>query len=240
MSTDLHTLSGAFALNALSVEEAEQFKRHLEECPACSQEVRELQQAAATMGMSEAVAPPAHLKPKVLAAADRMPQLPPQTRHGNVIAVPRHRWTTRFLLAAAAVVVIVAGAVGIAQIAGDEQTEQPSMLADGVVRVFQADDARSATMETQNGGKISVAASPGLNQMAVDTDELPPLDDEHVYQLWALHDGVTESVGILEPDKGAFMDMPTPDTEVAITVEPLGGSQQPTTDPIMQVNPSEI
>jgi anti-sigma-K factor RskA len=49
-----------------------------------------------------------------------------------------------------------------------------------------------------------------------------------------------QSVAVLEPEKGAYMDMPTPDTEVAITVEPLGGSAQPTTDPIMRVNPSEI
>ena len=33
MSTDLHTLSGAYALNALSAEEAEQFRQHLEACP---------------------------------------------------------------------------------------------------------------------------------------------------------------------------------------------------------------
>ena len=39
MSSDLHTLSGAYALNALSAEEAEQFQRHLEACPACTQEV---------------------------------------------------------------------------------------------------------------------------------------------------------------------------------------------------------
>jgi anti-sigma-K factor RskA len=45
---------------------------------------------------------------------------------------------------------------------------------------------------------------------------------------------------VLEPEKGAYMDMPTPDTEVAITVEPRGGSAQPTTEPIMRVNPSEI
>ena len=240
MSTDLHTLSGAYALNALSAEEAEQFRRHLEACPACSQEVRELQQAAATMGTSEAVAPPAYLKSRVLTAADRTPQLPPQTTRGNVIEVPRHRWGTRFLLAAAAAVVIVAGVIGISQIGDDGSGEQQSLLADGVVRVFEAEDAQTATMETENGGRISVAASPGLNQMAVDTDELPPLDDQHVYQLWAVRDGGMESVGVLEPEKGAYMDMPTPDTEVAITVEPRGGSEQPTTEPIMRVNPSEI
>lgn len=254
MSTDLHTLSGAFALNALSAEEADEFRRHLEACAVCRQEVRELQQAAARMGMSEAVPPPAYLKARVLSAADRTPQLPPRTTGrdtgaggeggtggtgGTVIEVAPHRWGRRMLLAAAAVVLVVAGGIGISQL-GNGSDEQQSLLAEGVVRVFEADDAHQAEMPTEIGGKIRVAASPELNQMAVDTDELPPLDDQHVYQLWAVQGEAMQSVAVLEPEKGAYMDMPTPDTEVAITVEPLGGSEQPTTDPIMRVNPSEI
>ncbi|HEX6249496.1 MAG TPA: anti-sigma factor [Nocardioidaceae bacterium] len=240
MSTDLHTLSGAYALNALSAEEAEQFRRHLEACSVCRQEVRELQQAAARMGASEAVPPPPYLKAKVLAAADRTPQLPPRaTGGGTVIEVPPHRWGRRLLLAAAAVVLVVAGAVGVGQIGGDDEVQ----LAQGVVQVFEAEDAKTAEMPVEAGGKegrIRVAASPGLNQMAVDTDELPALDDEHVYQLWAVHDGTMDPVGVLEPEKGAYMDMPAPETEVAITVEPVGGSDEPSGEPIMRVNPSNI
>jgi anti-sigma-K factor RskA len=240
MSTELHTLSGAYALHALSAEEADQFRRHLEACQACRQEVRELQQAAATMGASEAVAPPPYLKAKVLSAADRTPQLPPSTSGGKVIRVSPHRWGTRLLLAAAAVVVIVAGVIGISRIGDNGTGEQQSLLAAGVVKVFKADDANTATMKTANGGKISVATSPSLGEMAVDTEDLPPLDKQHVYQIWAIHSGAFSSVGVVEREKGAAMAMPDPDTEVAITVEPLGGSKQPTTDPIMKVNPSQV
>ncbi|MBY9076650.1 anti-sigma factor [Nocardioides sp. WL0053] len=238
MSTDLHTLSGAYALHALSSEEAEEFQKHLDACPACRQEVKELQQAAAQMGASEAIRPPAHLKARVMAAADQMPQMPPRVSRSNVIEVPRGRWGARLLAAAAAVVVIVAGVVGIGVLQSED--EPSTRLASGVVEVFQAEDAHTATMDTANGGKISVATSPSLNQMAVDTDELPALDDKHVYQLWAIEDGAIASVGVLEPEKGAFMDMPGPKTEVAITIEPAGGSQQPTTDPIMQVEPAAV
>ena len=238
MSTDLHTLSGAYALNALSPEEAEQFRTHLEACAACSQEVRELQEAAATMGATEAAVPPAYLRARVLTAVDQTPQLPPHVTRGNVVKFARRLWGT-VLLAAAAVVVIVAGAIGITQI-GDGQDDQQSLLADAVVEVFQADDAHRATMETSNGGEISVATSPELGEMAVDTHELPPLDEQHVYQLWAIQKGTVSSVGILEREKGAAMEMPTPDTEVSITVEPAGGSAQPTSEPIMRVNPSKV
>lgn len=237
MSTELHTLSGAYALNALSAEEAEQFRRHLDECTACRQEVRELQAAAASMGSSEAIAPPEHLKARVLDAVDRTPQLPPRDKGGVVVDVPPHRWGRRFLVAAAAAVIVVGAAVGVAQLQDDEQQ---SLLAQEVVQVFEAEDAHTATMETANGGKISVATSPTRGEMAVDTDELPALDEEHVYQLWAIQGGAISSVGILEPEKGAAMEMPEPDVEVAITVEPAGGSAQPTTEPIMRVNPSEV
>jgi anti-sigma-K factor RskA len=240
MSTDLHLLSGAFALDALSPEEAEQFHRHLEECPACRQEVRELQEAAARMGMSEAVPPPAYLRQRVLAAAGRTPQLPPHARAGGtVVDVAPHRWGRKMLLAAAAAVLVVAGGVGISQL-GDQAEEQDSLLAEGVVRVFEAEDAHTAEMPTEIGGRIRVAASPELDRIAVDTDELPPLDEEHVYQLWAISGEGIQSMGVLDPDKGAHLDMPAVDTEVAITVEPAGGSVQPTTAPIMRVNPSTI
>lgn len=240
MSTDLHTLSGAFALNALSQEEAAQFRLHLEACSVCREEVRELQQAAGQMGASEALTPPAHLKARVLSAADRTPQLPPRTDTGGgkVVEMPRRRWTSRVLVAAAAAVLVVAGAVGISQLRGDD--EQQSLLAEGVVQVFSADDAHTAEMETEIGGRIRVAASPELNQMALDTDELPELDDDRVYQLWAVQGEDMQSVTVLDPEKGASMAMPTPDTEVAITVEPSGGSTQPTGEPIMRVNPSQI
>jgi anti-sigma-K factor RskA len=236
MSTDLHTLSGAYALHALSPEEASEFQKHLAACDACQQEVRELEAAAARMGASEAIAPPPELKSRVLSAADRMPQLPPKVS-GVDESRRRSPWLPRLLAAAAAAVLVVTGGILAAQVGDDEGQAQ---LAQGVVRVFQADDAHTATVETSNGGRLSVATSPGLNEMAVDTDELPPLDEDHVYQLWAIVDGSTAPVLVLEPEKGAFMEMPSADTEVAITIEPAGGSQQPTTDPIVQVTPSQV
>jgi anti-sigma-K factor RskA len=242
MSTELHTLSGAYALNALSAEEAVLFRRHLEQCAACRQEVGEFRQAAAEIGEAEAVVPPAELRRRVLAAADRTPQQPPLSTGGtlgsNVTALPR-RWVTRLLVAAAAAVLVAAGAVGISQLQDDDE-RHGTLLAQEVVQVFEADDANTATMETTNGGRISVATSPSRGKMAVDTDELPALEDDQVYQLWAVRGDEATSMGILQPERGVAMELPSPDIEVAITIEPAGGSDQPTTAPIMRVNPSEV
>ena len=73
MSNDLHTLSGAYALNALSPDEAREFREHYDLCPACQQEVRDLRDAAARMGASEAMQPPPQLKARVMSAADKQP-----------------------------------------------------------------------------------------------------------------------------------------------------------------------
>jgi anti-sigma-K factor RskA len=232
MSTDLHTLSGAYALDALSAEEAEQFRMHLRECSSCRDEVRELRQAAARMGAGEAIAPPASLKARVLAAADHQPQLPPKV---TPIEVARaRRWTSRVVAAAAAVVLVVAAGFGVAQLrSGDDTTN--------VAQVFEAPDAHQATVDTRNGGTITVATSRRLGKMAVETRELPRLGEQRIYQIWAIHDGTPISAGLLDDtDEGASMALPSAGTLVAITVEPAGGSQKPTTAPIIQVDPATV
>ncbi|HET6625873.1 MAG TPA: anti-sigma factor [Nocardioidaceae bacterium] len=240
MNTDLHTLSGAYAIDALSREEAERFKTHLDACPSCAQEVRELQAAAARMGAIEGTAPPAYLKARVMQAADREPQLPPTVRHpGGVRSSTRPAWFPRLMVAAAVALLVAAAGIGYSQLRGENAPE--SQLASGVVRVFDAPDAHEATIPTANGGTVTVATSPSLNRMAVDTEGLPDLDEGQVYQLWEITDDAIASAGLLsDPDAGAAMPMPAEGAEVAISVEPAGGSEQPTTEPIMTVTASEV
>ena len=107
MSTDLHTLSGAYAVDALSAEEAQAFATHLEECQACRDEVRELQEAAARMGASEALA--AAARPQGPRPGRRRPAC--RSCRRKVTPARRRpasrRWTARVLSAAAAVVLVV-------------------------------------------------------------------------------------------------------------------------------------
>jgi anti-sigma-K factor RskA len=163
-----------------------------------------------------------------------MPQLPPRVT--PLEAARSRRWTPRLLAAAAALVLVAGGAIGLSQI---QQDDGPSLEA-GVSQVFEAPDARSVEVETSHG-PLRVATSQSEGEMAVDTRDLVPLDREHVYQVWTVVEGEPIPVVVLEkPDAGAHMGMPDPGTEVAITVEPAGGSEQPTTDPIVQVDPSTV
>jgi anti-sigma-K factor RskA len=233
MSTDLHTLSGAYAINALSPDEAEDFTSHLEGCTACRDEVRELQDAAARMGASEAVAPPAALRARVLSAADRLPQLPPHVT--PIEAARSRRWSTRMAGAVAAAVIAVTG-VGVVV----NEVRSPTEQTQSVAGVFDAPDAHIDNVTTANGGRLRVATSASYGQMAVATQGLPRLRDRS-YQMWAIRNGRPTSVGVIEDlSKGKVMPMPAAGTTVAITIEPDGGSTQPTTQPIIAVDPESI
>jgi anti-sigma-K factor RskA len=234
MSTDLHTLSGAYALDALSTDEAEDFTTHLEGCPACRDEVRELQETAARMGASEAITPPAALKARVLSAADRIPQLPPKIASAR--SVRSRRWIAWGGAVAAAVVLVAAVAFGISQ-RGDQETP---VAHDSVSQVFSASDAKTTNVKTSHG-LLSVATSADSGQMAVDTDRLRPLPKTQVYQMWAIHNGRATSVGLVDhPETGKVMPMPASGTTVAMTVEPEGGSKQPTSKPFVEVDPAKV
>jgi anti-sigma-K factor RskA len=235
MSTDLHTLSGAYAIDALSPDEAEEFRKHLEDCPACRDEVRELQEAAGIMGASEAVAPPTALKARVLAAADRSAQLPPVVRG---IKPVRPRWIPGLVAAAVAAVLVVVGAFGLKAL----DTKQVSAVNPAVAAVFGAPDAHRAIVDTSNGGKVSVATSKKLGEMAVDTTHLPKLSKAQVYQVWQMTPGERPaSAGlVINTRQGQAMGMPSTGTRVAITIEPSGGSPRPTSSPIVTVDPGSV
>jgi anti-sigma-K factor RskA len=235
MSTDLHTLSGAYAVDALSPAEAEEFERHLEQCPACRDEVRELQEAAARMGASEAVRPPDALRARVLAAADTQAQLPPQVT--PIEKARSRRWRPRLVGAAAAVILAVTGTFAALQ---SREPDRPPVAADPVSQVFDAPDAHTATVTTANGGRLKVATSDGRGQMAVETRGLPALNGR-TYQMWAIRNGRPTSVGTIDDlEAGKVMPIPTAGTTVAITIEPAGGSKQPTDDPIIEMDPEGV
>jgi anti-sigma-K factor RskA len=234
MSTDLHTLSGAYAIDALTSEEAEQFATHLEGCQACRDEVRELQEASARLGASEAIAPPPALKARVLAAADQLPQLPPKVTSTRV-ARPR-RWITWAGAVAAAVVLVTGGIIGVNQL----NNQDTPVASDSVSKVFSAPDAKTATVDTPEG-PVRVATSADSGQMALDTARLHHLSQSRVYQMWAVHNGRPTSVGVVDDlDSGKVMPIPASGTTVAITIEPEGGSKQPTSKPIVEMDPAQV
>ncbi len=235
MSTDLHTLSGAYALDALSADEAAEFERHLDGCEACCDEVRELREAAARMGAAEALRPPPALRARILASADQMAQLPPKVTPIEMARSRTRSWATRLVAAAVVAVLMVGAGFGIRAM---QQPEDAATVA--VSSVFEASDAQQATLDSSQG-PLSIATSRKLGRVAVKTQELERLSDRQVYQMWTVRDGMATSAGLLEDlDAGKVMAAPSAGTTVAITIEPAGGSRLPTSDPLVELDPQQI
>ena len=89
---DLHTLTGAYALDAIDGTERERFEHHLVRCQPCEYEVRGLQDTATRLAQAVAAQPPEQMKPRVLAAVARTRQLPP-VPDARPLPPPRAGWT---------------------------------------------------------------------------------------------------------------------------------------------------
>jgi anti-sigma-K factor RskA len=235
MTADLHTLTGAYAMDALDDVERRQFEAHLRECPACTDEVRGLRAVGARLGMAEAVNVPSSLHDSVMAQVRATRQLPPlaepaqdPTRVQSVLR--RARTTSRALVAVAAALLVIAGGLGAVAVHERQQAQQAQQLASQMSAVIAAPDAK----QVEAGDHAKVVVSPSRGEAVFVGQNLPAVDADHVLQLWVLQDGA-RSVGLVEGSKPLLATGLGPDAQLGVTVEPAGGSKQPTTKPVLTV-----
>ncbi len=233
---DLHTLTGAYALDAVDDAERDRFEHHLHRCQPCSHEVRGFHETATRLAMAVARQPPPTLRERVLTTAARTPQLPPVTpAHA---APPRARRMPRLavgLVAAGMAVVIALGiTLGVTRRQLDEARSQQQAIA----AVLTSPGVSVVTRRTSLGGTATVLVSRSRQKMIFTAAGLPPLPRAKVYQLWLLGPPRTRSAGLLPPPTGGrtapvLASGVTGGDSVGVTVEPAGGSPQPTTTPIV-------
>lgn len=221
--SEIHALSGAYAIDALDEHERAQFERHLADCADCRAEVDSLRGAAASIADATAVTPPPQLRDDVLAAITKVRPLPPLPRqHG---AHGRGRRFRGLLVAAAAVAVVGTGVM---------VTQPWEEDLSAVDQVIAAADADQSSVKI-DGGEATVYRSESLGKAALVTEDLPGVPDGKVYELWLQVDGAMVPAGLLDAS-GDQEFLLTGDaseaTAAGITVEPDGGSPQPTTTPI--------
>ncbi|RDG38637.1 anti-sigma factor [Streptomyces corynorhini] len=239
---DLHTLTGAYALHALAPQERAEFERHLEACEPCALEVRELAATAARLGGAVAVMPPPALKEQVLRriATERQepPRTTPQSRTGGGAA--RARLLSRFALAAC-----LAGAVGFGGIAvwqhqeardARQRAEASQQHSQELATVLAAPDAKVVTGELTDGGTGTVVVSRSRDKAAFIASGMPKPPSGKVYELWYNDGGTMRAAGLMDPTTSSPSTLMEGSVKGAsgmgITVEPAGGSKQPTSDPL--------
>ena len=250
---DLHALTGAYAVDALDAAERDRFEQHLGRCPSCEQEVRGMQETATRLAIAVAAPPPAGLKTAVLTAAAQTRQPPPasdavpapealgRARHRHGGARPRRRF--RLAVPVAAVATAVAIALGVAVGVQQSRLDRVQAQQHEVAAVLSAPDAQIVSGRTALGGHTTIVVAASLNKMVVTAAGLPALAGARVYELWLLTpSGGAIPNGLLPKATGATASLvaagPAPGDQVAVTVEPAGGTKQPTTKPIVVLSPS--
>lgn len=251
MNAEVHTLTGAYALDALADDaERAEFERHLAECPECTQEVEEFRLTANRLGLAVAEQPPDEVRLRAMAVIRGTRQDPPGTvlpfargtRRGGV-----PRWVVAVTATAAAVALALAGTFGVFALrAQHELAETQEQLATAaaeyapVAQILGQPDAHSVTAQAKGGGNGTVMTSRSLNRAVFLAFHMPSAPRGRTYQAWAIGPAGATSLGVLV---AAGSDSTAPVVlsslhgvqEVGVTVEPAGGSRQPTTTPLLLV-----
>jgi anti-sigma-K factor RskA len=241
---DLHTLAGAYALDAIDdAEERRLFESHLAGCETCETELREFRATTARLGMAVAEAPPRRLRAQVMADIRNVRQLPPAPgrqadpahRPATVRPLRPRRWRRGAAAGlAAAACLVTAASVGVA-INERQRVERSEAAYQDVASVLSAPDARSATGRAAGGGTVTIVASATRGRVVVASSGLRTLPSSKAYQLWLIDAGGARSAGLLPGDRSRPVVAGTwrPSDKLGVTVEPAGGSARPTTTPLV-------
>ena len=262
LRSDLHSHTGVYALDALdTAAEVARFERHMNRCESCTSEVRGFREAATRLGMAAAQPPPPSLHDAVMAEVVRTRQLPALDDHARHA---RQRLTLLPRLATAGAALGLAAAVTLAVVLVNTQHQlsqtqqqlsqsqqqlsqakrhliaaQTQLAAINAVRT--AADATLVTKATSIGGRVIIVKSAGRRQLVVTASGLPPLQAGKVYQLWLIGAGTNKirSEGLLAVHNGrsgpVLISGVLPGDTFGITLEPSGGTIQPTVQPFVAI-----
>ncbi|MFZ2177339.1 MAG: anti-sigma factor [Rhodococcus sp. (in: high G+C Gram-positive bacteria)] len=233
---DVLDLAPAYALDAVDEAERREIDTALRTSPPHIRRefdttVRDVAETMAAHSASTAAEPPDYLLGHILGA------LPPARGADAGVSPPasldqaRARRRTRMFAAvsaAAAAVVIVVGGVTVASRIGDTPGEPVP------AQIMAAEDVRTSVAPIEGGGSATVVYSKAVNAGVLVMNDVTPPSPGSVYQMWLIgpsHEPV--SAGIMDgaavtPSTTAVVNGIDESTALGFSVEPPGGSTQPT------------
>jgi anti-sigma factor RsiW len=217
MPEDVHELSALYALDVLTDEERVSFERHLQECERCRAELAGLRDAAGSLAFAvEGPAPPLELRNRILDAAhaERQNVVPLRPRRSFAVSVA----AAIAIAASAAAVALGVWAASLHRSLSHER-ETVSVLSDTRARHVPLRGAR---------GQLVVAPS----GEAVLTVDLPKLPKGKTYEAWVADPNVRPA-GIFSGRTTKLHVRVRPGAQVLVSVERAGGTDAPTTTPIV-------
>lgn len=225
----------AFALGSLESDEALQVERHLLSCWICRREAQHYQTIAEQLSLAvPPVTPPPAMKEQLMRRV-RGAHAPELVSEKKVIA--ERPWLERLLpvwgLASLALVVIMVF-FGLALWQRMDRLEVAT--SPGGMRAVSLNE----TAEIPGATGFVLVSVDGRNGALV-VDGLPPLEESRQYQLWLVRNEQKISGAIFSTDEqsygGTRIRAPGSLLEyqsATITIEPAGGSSQPTGAPVLE------
>ncbi|WP_210649600.1 anti-sigma factor domain-containing protein [Nocardioides sp. SYSU D00065] len=231
--SDLHKLTGAYAMDALDELERARFEQHLAQCEDCRGEVAELRETAAMLAETVATPAPASLRESVLTGISQVRPLPPEVPAPDTHSSAAHRGRRWLPFLVAAVLALVVG-VGAAVIQPWATDDAPRLTA--AEQVLRADDAEKVFLDLGEAGRATVVRSKAADRAVIVTEDMVEAPEGKAYELWLMSpDGEFTPAGLM-PDAAdqtvVLEGSAAQAAAVGITVEPDEGSPQPTTEPI--------
>ena len=238
MSADIHTLAGAYALDAVTDIERAEFARHVAGCESCAQELAELRATVGRLSDATSQTAPPDLKASVMAAVAQTRQLPPgrtgmraRRRSGPRLAglgwPPRPPpWCSPPAAGWPAM------RSPIRRYATRNAPPPPPQAQNAQINaVLTASDAQVHTDRLAAGGQVTVVTSAKLDEGVAVLSDMPPLSNDRVYQLWLMYGQQAKSVGVMNRDVLAGTQVfagVDGATAFAISAEKAGGAPTPT------------
>jgi len=222
----------AYVLGALPEQERRELEEYLAAHPERQAEIDELGNVASLLALSPPEQEPSpELRRSIMAVVEA--QRPPARTRSWLAGVKELLSVRNLTLGAAALLVI-----GLFSW---------NMLLQGQVKDLQG---QVASLQDSQQSRMVALAGTGAAQRAeaevillkdhkavLMAEDMPRVPENKTYQIWVIEDDVPQPSGLFEADGdtvAAVVEKPLDEDDViAITIEPNGGSQQPTTDPML-------
>jgi len=225
---DITTRAASYAVGALTAAERREVENDLRRSPRLAAEVREFSETAGVLGLATApVTPSDALRASILEGLDDVPQV------SRVVQGPWFARPAAVLMGAAAAAVIAIGGTVVAM----NLLAEPSR----VDQIVAAADYERVSTEMDDGATVVAIWSESLEAAAITVRDLDAPPADHTYQLWFIDEaGHAAPAGTFDADSNpqtvvlaGAMDA---GDAIGITIEPTGGSSEPTTNPILVIS----
>jgi anti-sigma-K factor RskA len=236
VDAETHELIAGYALDALDPADRARAKELLASSEEAREELRAFSEVAAAMATAASgPAPRPELRERILDGARAEPQ--------TVVSLEAHRRSRAVpLLAAAAAIAACAalalGAWGVSASRDLDDTRAALDRSRAAAAVLSDPEARTVDLEAGDGRLV--VGDDGAAVLVLDGIDAAP--SGKTYELWVSDGGAPVPAGLF--DGGAQRDVVPveepvePGSVVLVTVEPAGGVEAPTTDPIVASQPA--